>query len=149
MSKNRNLLPRILAVAGTILVWLPVLSPLFFSFSLWIRAGIFRLDYLMPAELFPMVLTGSLLLLWAAICVNYHPMWIVIPLAFGGFLLVGAQVLAVVTGIASGRIPAQGWRYILVLSMLAIYNLTVILIGVVAVFLLKKIFSRKTQISNA
>ena len=53
---KKDVLTRILAIAGTVLVWLPILAPALFSVVAVIQEGTFRFDYLMPAELFPSVL---------------------------------------------------------------------------------------------
>ena len=50
---NRNAFTRFLAVAGTVLVWLPILAPFFFSAARLISHRMFRLDYLMPASSSP------------------------------------------------------------------------------------------------
>lgn len=47
-----------LAIAGTLLVWLPVLAPLVFSVVRLFNRQKFLLDFLMPAELFPVILAG-------------------------------------------------------------------------------------------
>ncbi len=63
---KRDAFTKILAIAGTVLVWLPVAAPFFFSIIAFAQGRVFRFDYLMPAELFPAVLLGAGLLLWAA-----------------------------------------------------------------------------------
>ncbi len=65
--QNKNAFTKFLAILGTILAWLPVVAPLFFGIVVLIRAGLFRFDYLMPAEGALLVLGGGLLLLWAAL----------------------------------------------------------------------------------
>ncbi len=64
---NKHIFTKILALAGTILAWLPVAAPILFSGARLGRGGMFHIDYLMPAELFPLVLAGGGLLLWAAL----------------------------------------------------------------------------------
>jgi hypothetical protein len=64
---NKGVLTKILAVIGTVLVWIPILAPILLTIAELIRTGMFRLDYLMPAELFPLALVGGGLLLWAAL----------------------------------------------------------------------------------
>ncbi len=56
--EKHSLLTRILAIAGTVLVGLPILAPVLFSIVALAAEGRFHLDYLMPAELFPAVLLG-------------------------------------------------------------------------------------------
>ena len=61
--ERKNILTKILAVAGTILVWFPILAPILLSSILFLQEQIWRFDYLMPAELFFSFLLGSGLLL--------------------------------------------------------------------------------------
>lgn len=56
---NRGGFTKGLAAAGTVLVFLPLLAPLFFGIIRLVQAGIFQVDYLMPAELLPLVLIGG------------------------------------------------------------------------------------------
>ena len=157
--KNKSLLTKILAIAGTVLVWLPILAPLFFALERLVRAHRFMLDYLMPAELFPVVLVGGLLLLWACLRMPdpkgfpVHPSTrqanepdspgerparktfrvsqrlIIWSLGSAVFLLVLSQVLAMVTGLADGRIEPTGWQWALVFGSLMAYILAVITLG--------------------
>ena len=65
--ENKGVLTKILAIAGTVLVWLPILAPILFTTIRFIQRHMFRFDYLMSAELFPAVLVGGGILLWAAL----------------------------------------------------------------------------------
>ena len=143
--KNKNILNKILAVAGTVLVWLPVLAPVFFSAVVSIRSGRFRIDYLMPAELSPLVLAGGLLLLWAALRMRRYRALIGWVLGAAVVLLFASQGLAVVTGLADGRIEPTGWQGALVLGMLIGYDLAVILLGVGGILLIRDVFRRKAE----
>jgi len=64
---KKDVFTRILAAAGTALVWLPIAAPVVFGVIGLIERRRFMLDYLMPFELFPLVLLGTALLIWAAI----------------------------------------------------------------------------------
>jgi hypothetical protein len=139
---KKGTLTVILAIAGTVLVWLSILAPLFFSLVLFARAHGFRLDYLMPAELFPLVVAGGCALVIAA--VRARSRRTLIGLAFGiaaGLLFVG-QMLAVVTGLASGAAEPAGWRWGLVVACLAGYALAVVAMGVGGWLLLRDLFKR-------
>lgn len=131
------MLTKILSIAGVVLVAIPLLAPVFFSAAFLIQARHFRFDYLMPAELFPAALLGSLLLLWAALRARSHRAIIGGGLAIAIGLLVGAQVLAEVTGLASGKIEPSGIWFILALSGLLGYTLMLVVITVGGVLLLR------------
>ena len=138
--ENKGTLTKILAVAGTILAWFPILAPILFSALLFLRARIFRVDYLMPAELFFLVIIGGGLLLWAA--VRSHLNWKLFgwTLGIAAALFFGMQAIAVVTGLADGTTPMGGWQWMLVLGTLVLYILTVVVIAVGGVLLLRDLF---------
>lgn len=140
---NKSVFTKILAVLGTLLVLFPILAPIILSISKLIQSHQFRLDYLMPAELAPLVLIGGFLLLLAAILLRRYRGLIGGSLGGALLLLVGSQALAVVTGLASGRTTPGGWQWNLVLSALVAYILAVILIGIGGVLLLRELFKAK------
>lgn len=143
MAKN-NTLTKILAVAGTVLVWLPLLAPFLFAVLIYARSsGVhFNFDYLMPAELFPAILLGGGLLLWAALRARSRRKLIGWGLAAAAGLLVGGQALAVVTGLASGAREAAGWPWALVLASIAGYWLALICAGIGGILLLRELFEK-------
>jgi len=138
--KNKNLLTKILAIAGTLLVWLPILAPLLFSLERLVRAHRFMLDYLMPAELFPLVLVGGLLLLWAALRMHVHRRLVAWTLGAAVILPVAGQGLAVLTGLANGEIEPTGWPWALVFGSIMAYILAVIILGIGGILLLRHLF---------
>jgi hypothetical protein len=141
--ENKNIFTKVLATVGTLLVWLPVAAPVFFSLPGLIRGGVFHFDYLMPAELFPLVLVGSGLLLWAALRARRRRALIGWGLVGAVLLPVIGSVIAKVTGLADGRIEPGGWQWALVLAMLAGYVLAVIVIGAGGILLLRDLFRKK------
>lgn len=138
--EKKDTFTKILAIVGTVLVWFPILAPVFFAIAAFIGRGRFLFDYLMPAELFPFALTGSLLLLWAGLRARSHWKLIAWGLGIAVFFLVGGQALAVVTGLASGAIEPTGWQWILVLASLAIFTLGLIIVGIGGILLLRDLF---------
>jgi hypothetical protein len=142
MKEKRGISTKILAVAGTVLVWIPLLAPVFFSVIFLIQTGMFRMDYLMPAELFLFALVGGILLLWAALRARARR-----GLIGGGFaaavsLPVIGQAIASRTGLASGEIEPMGWQWALVLAALAAYCLALAVVGVGGILLLFDLFKR-------
>lgn len=122
---NRGGFTKGLAAAGTVLVFLPLLAPLFFGIIRLVQAGIFQVDYLMPAELLPLVLIGGGLLIWAAARARLRLKWVVWSLSAAIGLLVLCQVAAVLTGLADGRTEAAGLPWMLVLGLLIGYIVAV------------------------
>jgi hypothetical protein len=137
---KRGVLTKILAIVGTVLVWLPVLAPFLFSVFHLVRTGRFLLDYLMPAELFPVVLVGGGLLLWAALRARLHRALIAGGLGAAVAFLVAGQALAVATGLASGEMEPAGFWWALVVATLALYIAGIVAVGVGAVLLVRDLF---------
>jgi hypothetical protein len=138
--KKKDVLTKILAIAGTALVWFPILAPILLAVVLSITNHTFLFDYLMPAELFPFALAGGGLLIWAALRARLRHRLIGWGLGIAASFLVGGQELAVVTGLASGESEPAGLWWMLVLASLAIFSLALIGIGVSGVFLLVDLF---------
>lgn len=137
---KKNTFTKVLAVVGTALVWFPVVFTLAIAAISSIPDRVLRFDYLLPAELFPVVLVGSLLLLWAALRARSHQK--IIALGLGAMLvfLIGGQAIAVFTDLASGAAEATGWPWALVLASLVLYSLALMATGVAGVMLVKKLF---------
>ena len=138
MMKTTNTLTKVLAIIGTVLVWLTLLSPfiLWLLFSAWRGSISFRyFDYLMPAELFLVALVGGLLLVWAALRARRYRLLIGCSLGLAVLALVGGQGLAVLTGLASGEIGQDSWQWVLVLATLGVYWLALVGLGVGGVLL--------------
>jgi len=100
----------------------------------------FLFDYLMPAELFPIILIGSLLLLWATLRARSQRKPVVWGLIAMGVFLIGITAIAEVTGLASGAVEAEGWPRVLVIASIILYTLAVIEIGITGVFLLRNLY---------
>lgn len=145
---KKGVLNKTLAIVGTALVWLPLLAPVLFSLIVLATRLVFRFDYLMPAELFPVALVGGGLLLWAAL--RARSRWGLIGWGLGNVvvLLVGGQALAVVTGLASGAIEPTGVWWVLVLASIAGYSLALAVMGVGGALLLRNLFKMVLRSEN-
>ena len=155
---KKNILTKVLTVAGTLLVWFPILAPILLSvFSIFerprfiaepgmivdpgmLQRPLFRFDWLMPAELFPFALAGGILLIWAALRVHSHRKLIIWSFFIEIGSLVGGQILAVVTGLASGATAPAGLPWALVIASIVIYCLALITEGIGGALLLKELF---------
>ena len=141
--EKKGILTKVLALIGTVLVWIPILAPVLFSAALLIQARMFRFDYLMPAELFPVALVGGCLLLGAALRARSRRGLIGGSLGSAVVTLVGSQALAVVTGLASGRTEPTGWPWALVIASLGLFVLALVILGVGGVLLVCDLFKTK------
>ena len=137
---RKDILTKILAIAGTVLVWFPILAPVLLSLVRIIKNQVFRFDYLMPAELLPFALIGGGLLLWAALRRHAWQKLIAWGLVCAIVLLGGSQGLAVVTGLASGETEATGLWWMLALAAIIGYALALIVVGIGGLLLLRDLF---------
>jgi len=137
---NKGNLTRSLAIVGTALAWFPILAPLLASAGAFMGDRVFRLDYLMPAELFPAALAGGALLLWAAARAQSNSRLIGWALAVAAGMLFGGQGFAMVTGIASGQAGPADWLMAILVGTLVIYTAAVVAMGIGGVLLLRALF---------
>jgi len=138
--ENKGTLTKVLAVAGTIFVWLPILAPILFSAIRFVQARVFLFDYLMPAELGLFAFGGGILLLVAAIRARSQVKLIGWGLGTALVMMAGVMIIPMVTGLADGSTPIGGWEWMLVLGILALYTAAVIAVGVGGVLLLRDLF---------
>ena len=129
-----------LAIVGTVLIWIPILAPILFTILYLATHGLFRFDYLMPAELAILVAIGGALLFWASQRAGAQR-WLIgggLGVAAAGLVL--SQVLAIVSGLASGEREATGFWFALVIGLLALYLLAVIATGSGGLLLVRALF---------
>ncbi len=137
--EDKGVLTKVLAWAGTVLVWIPILFTIATSVIGTISSGMLRFDWLMPAELFPVALVGALLLLWAAKRARSQRRLIGWGLVAMVVFLIGGQALAVVTGLASGAVEPTGWPWALVVASIGLYSLALIATGIAGVLLVRRL----------
>ena len=138
--EKKDAFTKFLAILGTIFVWLPIVAPIIFSVGFALRTGMFRVDYLMPAELFPIAMLGGGMLLWAALRARSRRGLIGWGLVIAVGMLFGGQALAVITGLASGETEPTPWLMALVLVPLGIYVLALVAVGIGGVLLVRDLF---------
>jgi hypothetical protein len=138
--EKKSILTRILAIAGTILVWFPILAPILLSIIHFLQRQIWRFDYLMPAELFFSFLLGSGLLLSATLRAHSYAKPVAWGLGIAVLMLLGSQAIAEITGLASGEMEPAGLWWMLVITMLIVYIASIILVGSAGALLLKGLF---------
>lgn len=137
---EKRVFTKVLAIAGAVLVWFPLLAPVLLTLMFLLQTGEFRFDFLMPAELFLFALAGGVLLVWTAVREQLSYKLIVWALVAAVVLLVGSQAFAVVTGLASGETEMAGLVFVVVLAMLAAFTLSLIVLGIGGLLLLRNVF---------
>ncbi len=141
MNKKDNL-AKSLAVFGTLFVIIPVIAPIVFSVIFLVSRGFYQIDYLMPAELFPAVLIGSGLLIWAAVRARLRRGLIIASFVVGIIMLFGGQLLAVATGLASGATEPTGFWWAFTLGTIIVFDLAVLATGIGGILLTIDLFKR-------
>jgi hypothetical protein len=134
---KRDTIARILAIIGTILVALPLVAPLLFSLR-WIGSPVgYRLDYLMPFEIYPVTLVGAALLVWASLRMHARrgAVGIAISVMLGSLVL--SAIAAQVTGIAQSVERLETWKYVLTAGLGGISLLVQVALIVVGCLLVR------------
>lgn len=139
---NRGDLTKFLAVLGTVLLVFTVIAPIALGLISLASGGKFLLDFLLPAELFLFVLVGSALLIGAAVRARLYRRFIIWSAVIGLVLLFSGQALAVVTGLASGEIEAEGIWWNLALGSIIGFDLAVVSTMAGGFLLLRSLYRR-------
>ena len=133
--EKKSLLTRILSIVGTVLAFLPIAAPFVFAVIAAFTRRRFLFDYLMPAEIFFIYLAGALLLIWAALRKKSRRKLLFWSIGAAVVLLAASMGVAAVSGLASGRIEAEGIWWILTLFLLVSSELAMIATGVGGILL--------------
>jgi hypothetical protein len=138
MNNHRNdKLTKSLALIGTLLVWFPILAPIILTMIFLFKSGIFRFDYLMPAELFLFALVGGIMLAWAAYRAGVRFKLIAWSLGIATGMLIGTQGLAVITGLASGETKPEGLPLVLVMTIFTLFLVMLVVTGISGLLLVR------------
>ena len=132
--EKKDMLSKILAIVGTVLVWIPILAPVVFGFVSLGMDGIYRFDYLMPAELGILAFVGGALLLWAAIRAKSRRGII----AWG--LGIAAGSIAVL--MAFGDVVPGSLKWAIVVGLLIAYSLAIVVMGIGGILLWRDLFKK-------
>ena len=139
---RRTTTARVLAVAGTVLVGIPLAAPIVLAAIFFVRSGRFHLDFLMPGELFVVVLGGGVVLFASSLVSRQRRSLTGWLLLGAGVLFVFSMVLAITTGLASGETPAEGWPLAIVLGSYGLYVVAVVALFVEGAGLCRRLFAR-------
>ena len=142
--RQKSALTKIFAIAGAVLLWAPIL----FMFLTAIVGSIARkaliMDYFLLAEVFPVVALGLVLLVLATLLSRTLRKSIGWVSAASLLALVATNVVAAATGLASGAIEPEGPPLIAATISIAIFDLLILAVAILAILLVKRIF-RKNQ----
>jgi hypothetical protein len=133
---KRQGLTRVLAIAGTTLLWLPLILIVVVTVrGAPKEVGWLPLFVVGAMDVFPAVVLGGLLLLGAAILARSHRGVI--------GLSVAAPIISIVSGMVwSQPIPEGGWPLVITIVMVAAFWLGLAIAGVAGADLTRSLFSR-------
>jgi hypothetical protein len=143
MMNGKRVLLKILAVIGTILIWFPIAATVLISVIGSIQAGQFLFDFLMPMELFPAILVGGILLLWAAWKAHSRVKMIALGFVVMVVMLIGIQAFAVLTGIASGPATPSAWHWAVITAAIVFYSLALVDVAAAGILLVFDLFKNR------
>jgi len=148
-SKQRSALAKIFAVSGTLLLLAPILFMLVTAIVGSIAGKALRFDYLMLAELFPIVALGLVLLVLASITSRILAKWIGWSSAAALILLAASMIFSTASGLASGAESLQSGAYAIVIVCIALYDLLIVGIAILGILLVKKLFQKQPEMPAA
>lgn len=143
--KQKNALTKIFAIAGTVMLWAPILFMFLTAIFGSIARKMLLFDYLMLAEMFPIVALGLVLLIFTTLLTRTFRKWFGWGSVAALVALVAGNLVAVASGLASGTTPLSGPFFILVNASIIVFNLLVIALAVLAIVLLRRIFQKKQE----
>jgi len=132
--EKKDTLSKILDIVGTVLVWIPVLAPVVFGFVSLGIDGIYRFDYLMPAELGILAFVGGVSLLWAAIRSKSRQGII----AWGLGIMAGSIAILM----AVGDVEPGSLEWAIAIGLLIAYSLAIVVMGIGGVLLWRDLFKK-------
>ena len=143
--KQKNALIKIFAISGTVMLWAPIL----FMFITAIFGSIARktllFDYLMLAEMFPIVALGLVLLIIATLLTRTFRKWFGWGSVAALVALVVGNMIAVASGLASGTASESGGYFMIVIASIVVFNILVVALAILAIMLLRRIFQKKQE----
>jgi hypothetical protein len=140
---NRTVLSKILVIAGTLLVLAPILFMLITSISRIFSRQPFQIDYFIPMELFYVNFPGALLLFWASWRMRTFRTWTSVLLGAVVVFLLGTFAFVTLTGLASGDVEPTGWLLFIGDTLMILYSLSYLLMGIIGIILIARLFARK------
>ena len=141
-KKQRSVLTKIFTISGTLMLWAPIL----FMFVTAIIGSIMRkallFDYLMLAEMFPIVALGLVLLVLASLLSGTFRKWFGWGSVAALVTLSCGQIFASVSGLASGALAENGAAFAVVIASIVIYNIIVVALAILGILLIRRLFRK-------
>jgi len=127
------------------MLWAPILFMFLTAIIGSIAGKALLFDYLMLAELFPIIALGLVLLVLTTLLTKTFRKWFGWGSVAALVALTAGQVLAVTSGLASGALPESGGIFVTVIASIVIYNVLVVALAILAILLLRRIFRKEPE----
>ena len=143
--KQKAALTKVFAVSGTVVLWAPILFMFVTAIIGSIAGKALLFDYLMLAELFPIVALGLILLVLSSLLSRTFRKWFGWGSVAALLALTSAQILATASGLASGALAESGGVFVTVITAIVIYNVIIVALAILAILLLRRLFQKQPQ----
>lgn len=140
--KQKSALSKIFALSGAVLLWAPIAFMLVTAVVGSFMSHRFLFDYLMLAELFPLVALGLVLLILAAILSRTFIKWFAWGAGAALASLAASQLIATATGLASGSTSPNGLAFGVVIASIVVFNIVVVALAVLGITLVRRLFRK-------
>lgn len=144
-AKQKSALSKIFGVAGAVLLWAPILFMFLTAIVGSIARKMLLFDYLMLAELFPLVAFGLVLLVLCSLMTHLYRKWFGWGALAALVALSAGQVFATVSGLASGALVEHGIVFAIVIATIVVYDLVIVALAILAIVLIKQLFQKRMQ----
>ena len=143
--KQKAALTKVFAVSGTVVLCAPILFMFVTAIIGSIAGKALLFDYLMLAELFPIVALGLILLVLSSLLSRTFRKWFGWGSVAALLALTSAQILATASGLASGALAESGGVFVTVIAAIVIYNIIIVALAILAILLLRRLFQKQPQ----
>ena len=143
--KQKAALTKVFAISGTVVLWAPILFMFVTAIIGSIASKALLFDYLMLAELFPIVALGLILLVLSSLLSRTFRKWFGWGSVAALLALTSAQILATASGLASGALAESGGVFVTVIAAIVIYNIIIVALAILAILLLRRLFQKQPQ----
>ncbi len=148
-AKQKTVLTKIFTISGTLLLWAPILFMLVTAVIGSIAGKALLFDYLMLAELFPIVALGLVLLVLASLLSRTFRKWFGWGSVAALVALTSGQIFASVSGLASGALAENGAVFAVVIASIVVYNIVVVALAILGILLIRRLFRKETELVSA
>ena len=142
-QKQRSVLTKIFAISGTLLLWAPILFMFVTGIVGSIMSKTLLFDYLMLAEMFPIVALGLVLLVLASLLCRTFRKWFGWGSVAALVALTSGQIFASVSGLASGALAENGAAFAVVIASIVVYNIVVAALAILGILLIRRLFRKE------